>query len=384
MRLDPLVLALLLQLLPGSARAQQLVATAEDAAPFHLSSRAQGPIEEGGALVFFGNDIATHADRAIRVDAAGTRAEPGAGAGVAQLTACGGVRWLLGFQGLGMRGSRWELRQAGGPPIWSRAFPTTALPDPRLGCAGGRVVLGWVDDGELVVADAAPSAAALRDLARVRVMPRGTIAQVPWAVASRGDVFAVAVPGRGGTVAELLRIAVGPAGGAVTHRQALAGSPEPIAIAGDAVLVAVDAPARQGLALVSLALADLAPRATATIPPSEPGHGVGCTGLWPGPGGRVAVAIDESWIGDDFVSIPQGPNEPDRFEPAHHSAGTLRLWEPANGRVGPPTHLGTRWAGAGGWLGGTLVLVQSVESAGVVGGVVQLRSARVRRFTPRP
>ncbi len=381
MRLACLVV---LVLAPATARAQQLVATSEDAAPFHLSSRALGPIEEGGALAFFGSDIATHANRAIRVDATGTRADPGAGADVAQIAACGGVRWLLAFEGLGMRGSRWELRRDGGPPLWSRSFPTTALPDPRVGCAGGRAVLGWVDEGELVVADAAPSAAALRDLARVRLMPRGTIAQVPWAFSPRGDAIAVAVPGRGGSVAELLRIAVGPAGGAITHRAALPGSPGPMTIAGDAVLVAVDAPARQGLVLAPFALADLAPRATVIIPASEPGHGVGCAGLWPGPGGRVAVAIDESWIGDDFVSIPQGPNEPDRFEPAYHSAGTLRLWEPANGRVGPPTHLGTRWAGAGGWLGGTLVLVQSVESAGVVGGVVQLRPARVRRFTPRP
>lgn len=382
MRFAPLVAALALS--PAPAWAQQLVATTEDAAPFHLSSRALGPIAEGGALLFFGNDIGTHASHAVRVGAAGTGVDPGLAADVAQIAACGGARWLLAFESLGMRGSRWHLRRDGGSRLWSRSFPTTALPDPRLGCAGGRIVLGWVDDGELVVADAAPSAAALRDLARVRVMPLGTIAQVPWAVAPRGDTIAVAVPGRGGSVAELLRIAVGAAGGAITHRAPLAGAPGPIAIDGDAVLVAFDAPARQGLVLAPFALADLAPRATASIPPSEPGRSVGCAGLWPGPGGRVAVAIDESWIGDGFVAIPQGPNEPDRFEPAYHSAGTLRLWEPANGRVGPPTHLGTRWAGAGGWLGDTLVLVQSVESAGVVGGIVQLRPARVRRFTPRP
>jgi hypothetical protein len=316
------------------------------------------------------------------VEPAGARAE--AGLDVAQVAACGGVRWLLGFEALGMRGSRWSLRRDGGPALWSRSFPTTALPDVRIRCGAGRLVLGWLEDGELVLADATPPAAAVLVHTRVRVMPRGSVAQVPWVAAPGGEVIAV-VPGRGGPAAELFRIAAGAASpAAVTHRQPLAGSPGPIALAGAEVLVATTLPGSAALALSSFALADLAPRTTVAIPAAEPGHSVVCAGLWPGPAGRVAVAVDEHWVGDDFVAIPQGPNEPDRHEPSHESAGTLRLWEPSRGLVGPATHLGTRWVGAGGWLDGKLVILQSVEAAGVVGGVAQLRGARVRRFTPTP
>lgn len=366
---------------PRTAGAQTLRQTREEPAPFPLSSRAIGPIGEAGGLVFFGTDIGTRADRAVRVEAAGTRAEPGAD--MAAITFCGGVRWHLGFEPLGTRGSWYLLRDRGGPALWSRSFPTTALPDVRLACAAGRATIGWLEDGELVLVDAAPAASAVAERGRIRVMPRGTIAQVPWALGPGGQLVAQG-PARGGSPAELLRIALGPNGAAITHRQPLAGAPGPIAIAGTEVLVALDGPRGTGLVLAAYAITDLAPRGTAVIPVAAPGHSAACAGLWPGPSGRVAVAVDEHWIGDDFVAIPQGPDEPDRYEPAHESAGALYLWEPARARVGPATPLGTRWVGAGGWLAGELVVVQSVEAAGVVAGVVQLRGARVRRFTPVP
>jgi hypothetical protein len=149
------------------------------------------------------------------------------------------------------------------------------------------------------------------------------------------------------------------------------------------VLVATTNARGVALVLSAFALADLAPRSTVTIPASEPGRVVACAGLWPGPAGSVAVGVAEHWE-DGFMAIPQGPDQPDRFEPAFHSAGSLRLWDAPRGRVGPPTDLGAEWVGAGGWLGDRLVLVQPVERDGIVAGIVQLRSARVRRFTPLP
>lgn len=134
-------LSVVVLLLAPPARAQQLVPTGEEPAPFHVSSIPVGPVTEGGALVFFGSDIGTQTPRAVVVGPDRVSVGAGLDGGVVDVKACGGVRWLLGFESHGMRGTRWSLRAAAGPVVWSQGFPTTALPDVRLRCAAGRAIL---------------------------------------------------------------------------------------------------------------------------------------------------------------------------------------------------------------------------------------------------
>lgn len=345
--------------------------------PFALEGPAAAPVVDPGALTFFARDLGANAMRALRIDARGVRVDPAGDA--VSVAACGATRWLLGFESHGAR-ARWSLRAEGAPELWSRAISTSDFEMVRLDCAGAAPVLGWIERGELVTVSLGTSPGAVPAVSRVRVLPATERADVEWRRAPTGEIFA-AVSVWSPRSAELLRIA----GGVVTHRAPLGvASSIVLALSPDRILVARTIAPDARLAFSSFAAADLSPGRDTPLPPTADRRGVvHCAWLAAGPAGRVVLALVESWQGPDWVSIAQGPNEPARQEPAYHSTVALRLWETRTGRIGPALPLGSRYAGAGAWLGEQFVLVTPVESDGVVAGVVQLRAARVRRFALR-
>ena len=361
------------------ARAQALVQDGEDGVSFALDSVA-APIVEPGLLTFYARDLGANAPRMLRVDARGVRVEPGAAA--ASVVACRGTRWLLDYADRGNRG-RWSLRAHGAAELWSREGAVADFAMVTLGCSGAAPVVGWLERGELVTLTPGASPSATPAVTSVRVLPATERGDVEWRRAPSGEIFA-AVRAWSPRPAELLRIA----SGVVTHRASL-GMASDIRVAlspsADRVLVARHLAPDAHLSFASFAATDLAPGPESPLPVATPGERrrtVTCAWLAPGRSGRVVLALVESWE-DGWVAIAQGPNEPDRHEPAHHSAVMLRVWEPRTGRIGPALALGSRYAGAGAWLGDRFVLVTPVEPDGVVGGIVQLRAARIRRFSVR-
>jgi hypothetical protein len=137
--------------------------------------------------------------------------------------------------------------------------------------------------------------------------------------------------------------------------------------------------ANASLTIASYSLDDLRAGPSWVIRPRERAS-IAAAVLRAGPGELVAVGVVESWIGDGFVRIPQGPNEPDRYEPEYVASASVRVADLARGSIGPTLELGAREVGGLGWLGDRLVVLTPVQPNGTIGGRVQLRPSLLRRF----
>jgi hypothetical protein len=252
-----------------------------------------------------------------------------------------------------------------------------SLPWVGVECAGATALFGWIDDGELVIAEATGNALGVEQ--RVRIAPSGSRTITTWVASSSVEIFVavhVIVP-TGST--EVLRIA----GGAITHRRSLGRSTDVrLALARERLVAAFHDDRGQAI-VTSYARSDLVPGSVTVIAASEHGRNPSITSLWPGPNGVVVLAIQESWEGPDFATISQGPGQPDRFEPAYHTAAYLQPWTHASGQLGRRTDSGAEWAASGAWLGSTLVVVEPLRRDRNSPNQLRFYPARVRRFQLR-
>jgi len=359
----------------SAAEAQRLSPLPEEPIPGFFDTSWLGPSTvESGSLVVFARELGPNRPRAVRVGATGgVTDEPGLEA--ASVASCGGGRWVVTARTERRGGTTYALLRPGGSVVWSRAFPPLSLPSVAVQCAGATALLGWVDDGELVLAEA--SGNALGPERRTRISATGTRGVTVWAALSPTELFVAANVLVPNSSTELLRIA----GATITHRRSLGRANDVRLALAPGRLLAAFHDERGAATVASFALADLAPGPVATIPARERGRRASVASVWPGPDGIVALSIHEGWEGPGFVAIPQGPNEPDRHEPAYHTAAYLMTWAPASGRLGPATDFGAEGIGPGAWLGPTLVVIEPLRRDRNYPNEVRLYPARVRRFS---
>jgi hypothetical protein len=367
---EAVLCALASTLVCASAHAQRLVALPEEPISgfFDVSWTSPSAIE-AGIFVVVARDLGSSRPRAVRIHAtAGVANEP---LDALDFASCGDGRWIVTARTSASRATTYELVSPSGRVAWSRAFPPMSLPWVAVDCAGRTTLFTWVDDGELVIAEAAGDA--LGTERRTRIAPRGSQLIATWVASSPAELFVAmhAIVPTGAT--ELLRIA----GGAITHRRSLGRSTDVrLALTRERLVAAF----LGGEATVtSFARSDLAPGAAATIPAREPGRRPAVTSLWPGANGVVVLGIQESCEGPDFVSIPQGSG-PARSEPAYHTAGYLQTWTLASGQLGAVTDFGAESIGRGAWLGSTLVVVEPLRRDRNSPNEVRFYPARVHRF----
>ena len=356
-------LSLAAMLVPLAAGAQNLVAAQESVLPFRLDRASIGPIEESGAMLVFGRDLTTAAQRSLRIDGTSVTAGPGVPSDhVADVVPCGGARWLVEFGALPHAGT--SIAIAGATPVWHRETAN----DARARCVAGQLLIGYRRGGELVTQVLTP---ALGPAQYVRVAPAGVEAAITW-VAAATDEFMVVAHGADGVSLELIRIVAG----AIAQRRNLVGSGRvALAVGTDRVFVATGAADGESATLQSFARVDLAP-GRATVLSGGSGHAIEVDSLWPGPQGLVAIGFGEGWTALH----------------TRHYQSSLRLWDPSSGAYGAVTDLGGGDGHAVAWLGETLIVVQGEHPVpgsgpyprGVTPPVVRVEPARLRRFTVGP
>jgi hypothetical protein len=360
--------------------AQHLVEV--ESTPLSLSiDEPVNAFEENGALVAYGRAIG-RGPVALRIDATTFREEPGfppattSGVGIARAVSCGGRRWLLEYDA---SRTRFSVRPSDGTEVWGRVFTLGAFPTMSLQCAGTRPIVGWVELGEFVTVALMPTVEH-----RTRVWPQREQGEFEWIARSADEIFASVRLGGVGEYASVLHIVLG----GIAHRQSLgAAMPGAVDIANGILLVSTSPPGAGPVTLRSFALDDLAPIAAAAVPvSSEPRANGRCIHFWALAPGVVVAAIEERWEGPDTIAIPGSAvgGRPPRHEPVVHRASGLYAWSPRSTTVGPRFELGARNVGAGIVIASRLVLVEPVEAAGILRGVVQLRAARLRRFAIAP
>lgn len=343
---------------PALASADRLVLVRETRAPFSFDG-VHHLLVEHGALVTFGDDVETRADRALRIDATTVTEAPALSRpdGIEEVI-CGDARWVLEetFDSNDpQRLPKFAIRIPGpadSPIVWRGGVPAFDL---SIRCAAGHVIVGEILDGEVVTQVLSPAVEPER---RVRVAPSGVLSEMTWAAATPDELY-VAVQSQATGATELVSIA----NGAVTHRVPLTDSWSgpfvvDMAVTDRLVVVGMWTPGSPS-AVQSFTRGDLAPGKCSALP------GVQLDSLSPGPDGVVAVELLDGWIGD-------------RAHPSHagerHYAWILRLWNPTTGVVGPAEDFGEN-EGTFAWLGKSLVVLLPFKA-----GADHDEPTRIRRF----
>ncbi len=348
----------------GSAHAQRLVPAPEPPVPFQLDRASIGPVEENGALLVFGRDRETAVQRSIRIDGSSNTAGPGVPSDrVADVISCGGSRWIVEYgTATGRPGT--SIGVVGAPVVWRRDMANDAL----VRCVQGRVIVVYRSGGDLFSQVLTPTVGPEQT---VRLAPPGVEVTLPWTAAAIDELYVV-VHGTLNLSTELVRIVAG----TVTHRRSLGPSSRiALAVGTGGVFVATGSEDGASGTIHGFGRADLAPGPSSRVTGAA-AHGIYVDGLWPGPQGLVAIAVGEGWTA----------------MMANHHTASLRLWDPATGRLGPPSDIGPADHHAVAWLGTSLVLVQGAFSVTAPGPypvgetprVLRVERARVRRYTVGP
>ena len=356
-----------LLLLSAPAAAQTLARTGIEPVPVPLFTVGSS-VEEPGGFVVHGRDLATNTARSIRVD--GSNVSGGAGRLTSGIARCGGATFVLVYERIDAgRGARWRVQSGSGVTLHTLDGTLMGTRSVSLACIGRTPTLAWHDTTRahfVSVSSAGPASE------RVIPLGPGPVEGMTWVGAGSDELYVV-TRGRQTTIRR-----VG-ARGVVAERTLERSADIVLALSPLSLLSARSTSA--GAVLQSFSRADLSPRDATVIPPSAPGRLVHVHGLSAGPREVAVVSVLEHWTGDDYVSIEQGPGEPDRFEPAERSAHTLRLWRHVGGQLGPPVETDRARPGAGAWVGAQLVWVQGAEPHPHLSG--RFHTARVLRFELR-